>query len=454
MLTANRFTVLPTRECRNRLEEALSNRRPIARGESNRAAVIAIQSALADLNHNYLLAAEIDGYFGQRTYSAVESFQRDYGLAADGMVGHQTMSQLDMLYSGEVVRKPRGLSIHVGVDYLDPGHYGDAFSLDSCVNDARKMQELATAIGYDTMLLENEAATVASFTGFMRSAINDLCDGDSLLVTFSGHGAQIPNLSADPESDSKDETLCFYDRMLVDDEFYALLAQFREGVRVHGIFDSCHSGTVVKDLDQVNQEIEEYRADILARLRESDESGAASVKSVEVESVMVATRSLAGGGRATKDRTTESAKAPGSSNRQKVDEAIAALFVDLYADEIATAANKKQIDEADWRRIYDTNKSMYDAIINVVGPAEHQQISCSMVSLSACADAQTTPSGRVYSLFTYNLIAAWREGKYDGSYRQFHDKLRNIARADATPQLNTFGNRLAEARLYDRPFVI
>ena len=108
MLLAHRFTAIPTRNCRMRLEEAQSNAMPIARGESNHSAVTAIQSALADLNRLYLSTAEVDGYFGPRTYAAVEAFQRDYGLAADGIVGRQTLTQLDTLFSSDVVRNPVG----------------------------------------------------------------------------------------------------------------------------------------------------------------------------------------------------------------------------------------------------------------------------------------------------------------------------------------------------------
>jgi hypothetical protein len=67
MLTARRFTALPTRDCRTRLDAALANQRAIARGEPHRGAVSAIQAALADLSQGYLLAAEIDGFFGLRT---------------------------------------------------------------------------------------------------------------------------------------------------------------------------------------------------------------------------------------------------------------------------------------------------------------------------------------------------------------------------------------------------
>ena len=49
----------------------------------------------------------------------------------------------------------------------------------------------------------------------MRGAITDSFAGDSVLITFSGHGSQLPNNSDDQETDSLDETLCFYDRMFV-----------------------------------------------------------------------------------------------------------------------------------------------------------------------------------------------------------------------------------------------
>lgn len=448
MFMSHRFNTIPTKDCRDRLEAALANRRPIARGEQHRGAVVAIQSALADLNRGYLLHAEIDGYFGLRTYNAVEAFQRDYGLVADGIVGKQTMMQLDTLYSSDVIRQPRGLSIHVGVDRLDPVHYGDEFRLSSCVNDARKMCEIAESLGYTAVTFENENATVSNFTGFMRGAISDLVAGDSLLVTFSGHGSQIPNNSADEEADELDETLCFFDRMLVDDELYALLAQFREGVRVHAIFDSCHSGTVAKDLEQQTKDREEYQKKSLDLLKGSAERET-GVPIEEVKDQPISAdgilKALDG------DKPKFAQQKP--TNKKEVDDKTAALFADLYTDQIPTEKNKKQIDRSDWSRIYKDNQSLYDAIKNVVGPQENQQLSCSVITLSACHDSQTTPAGRLYSLFTYNVISTWRSSGFEGSYRQFHNKLVDISPPDATPQLNTYGTNLASTRTYDRPFV-
>lgn len=461
MLTAHRFTVVPTQDCRKRLEAALANERPIARGETHRGVVVAIQYALSDLNRGYLLAAEIDGYFGPRTQAAVEAFQRDYGLVADGIVGRQTMSQLDTLYSGDVIRQPVGRSIHVGVDRLDTAHYGGEFALASCVNDARKMREIAESLGYNAVILENEQATVANFTGFMRGAISDLFAGDSLLVTFSGHGSQLPNSSDDEEADLLDETLCFYDRMLLDDEFYALLAQFREGVRVHAVFDSCHSGTVAKLLGFApmpkdvlfKQEQQAKHTKTLTTIKTlttvttvtvAPANGAAEEEGEEVTGQPIAVDSLS---KALEGERPELGSPP--QPKKDLDKDIAELFADLHAESVTGSPKSIQF----FSPIYDKNKNLYDAIKNVVGPQENQQLSCSVVTLSACQDSQTTPAGQVYSLFTYNLMTAWNSGSFDGSYRHLHRSLMKVGPPDATPAINTYGPNVAEARLYERPLV-
>lgn len=459
MLTARRFTTVPTKDCQERLAAAQSNQRPIARGENHRGAVIAIQSALSDLNQGYLYSGEVDGYFGSRTFAAVEAFQRDYGLVADGIVGKQTLSQLDALFSSDVMRQPLGMSIHIGVDRLDATHYGGEFTLASCVNDARKMKEIAEDIGYDAVILENEDATVANFTGFMRAAIDDLFDGDALLVTFSGHGSQLPNSSNDEEADLLDETLCFYDRMFLDDEFYALLGQFREGVRVHAVFDSCHSGTVAKVI-MVSEEKEVYFNSTLGSLKEISTvavagpltepvtalgSDGGDSMGAEPQSVQpISGKSI---GKALEGEKPDFAPAPAPTKELADD--VAGLFADLYSD--YNTGKAKSIDM--FYPIYENNKSLYDAIGNVVGPQENQQLGCSVVTLSACQDSQTTPAGQVYSLFTYNVMSAWNSGAFRGSYSQFHRSLVSVGRADATPALNTYGSSRAEARLYDRPFV-
>ena len=70
--------------------------------------------------------------------------------------------------------------------------------------------------------------------------------GDICVITYSGHGGQVFDQSGD-EADGKDETWCFYDGDLVDDEIHDLLKEFKEGTRVLIISDSCFSGTIFKN---------------------------------------------------------------------------------------------------------------------------------------------------------------------------------------------------------------
>jgi metacaspase-1 len=462
MLAARRFTAIPTQDCRRRLEDALSNARPIARGEAHRAAVAAIQAALSDLNRGYLVEAEVDGFFGLRTAAAVEAFQRDYGLAADGIVGQQTMRQLDTLYTSDVIRQPVGRSVHIGVDYVDRNHYGSDFPLASCVNDARKMCEIAESLGYDATTFENEEATVANFTGAIRGAISDLFPGDSLMITFSGHGSQLPNNSDDVEADLLDETLCFYDRMMIDDELFALLAQLREGVRVHAVFDSCHSGTVHKDplvnhiplgfkevqeifFSETNKTLKQLTTVTTVTVLAPDPEQPEKIIEQPISGQPISTKELS---KALDDEEPAMSEPP--KPKKSLDDDVASLFADLNT--YARTGRPKGIDAKESFPIYKLNKNLYDAIKNVVGPQENQHLSCTLVSLSACQDSQTTPAGQVYSLFTYNIMTAWDKG-FTGSYNQFYRSLMNVAPSDATQALNTEGSRLAEARLYDRPFV-
>ena len=461
MLKARRFTTVPTRECCARLEQALSNAKPIAQGDLHRPAVSAIQSALCDLNRGYLSEAEVDGYFGDRTASAVEAFQRDYGLAADGFVARQTLAQLDALYASEVVRAPIGQGVLVGVNSVDPAHYGGDFPLTSCVNDARKMAEISASLGYDVTIFENEQATVSNFTAAVRTAVSALYAGDSLFIFFSGHGSQIPNTD-ESEADLLDETLCFHDRMMIDDELYSLLAQMRRGVRVHAVFDSCHSGTAYKDLRadvrdpsfaDVRKAIFDIRSPQLKALATvttvtmmaADDERPGEMVSQDVSGQPISSKELTKALDGARAKAAPAAKVVGGA-----DDELASLFADLGADQ--RTGRRKVIDLKESWNIYQRNKGLYSAIKNVIGQRENQQLACTLVALSACQDSQTTAAGQVYSLFTYNIVSSW-SGGYNGSYTQFLRGLKSIAPPDSMPALNTEGSSYAAARAYDRPFV-
>jgi hypothetical protein len=145
----------------------------------------------------------------------------------------------------------RGISIHIGLNRVDSSVYQDEHGnpwdghLEGCENDARAMKAIADELHYDSTLLLNEDATSDGVITALGTSAQGLTGGDILLVTYSGHGGQVPDVNGD-ESDGKDETWVLYDRMLVDDELYQLWAQFEKGVRIFMLSDSCHSGTVAR----------------------------------------------------------------------------------------------------------------------------------------------------------------------------------------------------------------
>ncbi len=140
----------------------------------------------------------------------------------------------------------KGISIHIGLNHVDPNAYGGwSGQLAGCINDARAMQQIAAASGYQTTCILDEQATADQVISAIGQSSSCLASDDILLVTYSGHGGQVPDVNGD-EDDGKDETWVLYDRMLIDDELYQLWAQVGSGVRVFVLSDSCHSGTVAR----------------------------------------------------------------------------------------------------------------------------------------------------------------------------------------------------------------
>lgn len=73
----------------------------LKKGEQGEAVKL-IQEALLKAGHalpKSVKDGKPDGHFGSETRSAVWKFQRDYGLSTDGVVGQNTMRQLDSVYA-------------------------------------------------------------------------------------------------------------------------------------------------------------------------------------------------------------------------------------------------------------------------------------------------------------------------------------------------------------------
>lgn len=150
-----------------------------------------------------------------------------------------------------------GLCISIGLNNFDKNHYGRDGSLIACENDANDIAEIAKNKGFTTKILLTQDATTKAVISELYSAAKSLVSGDILVLYYSGHGGQIGDVTSD-EDDKLDETWCLYDRMLVDDELYSLWSNFKSGVRILVLSDSCSSGTVIKDMLMANWSISPF----------------------------------------------------------------------------------------------------------------------------------------------------------------------------------------------------
>ena len=142
-----------------------------------------------------------------------------------------------------------GMSLHIGLNSVDPNSYeGWDGQLVACENDANSMQEIASSLGYTTKKLLTREATRATVIKAISDAAGKLGSDDIFFLTYSGHGGQVPDTNGDEPDDHKDETWVLYDGEMVDDELYELYTKFKAGTRIVVLSDSCHSGTVAKEM--------------------------------------------------------------------------------------------------------------------------------------------------------------------------------------------------------------
>jgi hypothetical protein len=127
---------------------------------------------------------------------------------------------------------------------------GTDMDLQGCVNDATDWAGVLSERGFKVASLLDDQATKAAMLKSMGELIGKAGKGDTLVITFSGHGTYQPDTDGD-EIDGLDEALCPYDlqtngEALTDDEIRNLFLTRKAGVRIVLISDSCHSGTVTR----------------------------------------------------------------------------------------------------------------------------------------------------------------------------------------------------------------
>lgn len=140
----------------------------------------------------------------------------------------------------------KGISLNIGLNYVDPDHYsGWDGKLSGAEFDANDMNLITKSQGLQSTKLIRSEATRAAVILAIKNAASTLTADDLFVISYSGHGGQLPDINGD-EDDTMDETWCLFDGEIVDDELSNLWSTFQKGVRILVISDSCHSGTVAK----------------------------------------------------------------------------------------------------------------------------------------------------------------------------------------------------------------
>jgi metacaspase-1 len=118
---------------------------------------------------------------------------------------------------------PKGIALTIGLNAVDPGHYaGWSGELNACEADAEDMASIAKTRHFTVSTLLTKSATRAAVKDGVKKAAAELASGDIFMVSYSGHGGQIPDRNRD-EPDAMDETWCLYDGEMLDDELFAYL---------------------------------------------------------------------------------------------------------------------------------------------------------------------------------------------------------------------------------------
>jgi hypothetical protein len=131
--------------------------------------------------------------------------------------------------------------------------------LQGCINDARGIEAAVRPLAATTRLLLDSDVTRAVFLRTWREMVADSAPGDTLLITYSGHGCQErgpgPSATADglrnafllASFDSSKAGL--YQERILDDEMQGLWKSVQGRNKIIFVADACHAGGMTRRVD-------------------------------------------------------------------------------------------------------------------------------------------------------------------------------------------------------------
>jgi hypothetical protein len=281
--------------------------------------------------------------------------------------------------------------VHIGLNAVDPGHYaGWSGSLKACEADANEMAKIAKKSGMESTVLLTTQGTRSEALASIRAAATQLKHGDFFLLSYSGHGGQVCDVTGGEEN-KQDTTWCLYDGQLIDDELYMELSRFAAGVRILVLSDCCHSG---------------------ASTRARSETTPPGTRSKMMPPDIA-------------DRTYQQNKAL----YDKLQKAVAkAAGSGIHLNDIfAMVAVLPRVSR----------------IVRRLKPA--------VIFIAGCQVNQTSVDGALNGAFTEQLVKVWNSGEFRGDYIKFHAQIKTGLPSSQTPNLIPLG---AVKFLRQRPFSI
>ena len=133
----------------------------------------------------------------------------------------------------------------IGINYLNT-----PYQLNGCIDDTTRMKDLLSTHGFSDFKILTDLTVVKPTKSNILNEIKNLIvnskAGDILFFYFSGHGSYTYDRNND-ELDGKDEMIISTDLQgVIDDELKSVLqTNLPREVTIIGLFDSCHSGTIL-----------------------------------------------------------------------------------------------------------------------------------------------------------------------------------------------------------------
>lgn len=305
----------------------------------------------------------------------------------------------------------KGMSLHIGLNHVNPNAYnGWDGALAGCINDANSMQSIAVSQGFQTQKLIDGQATSSQVVSKISEISEQLQSGDIFLLTYSGHGGQLPDQTGE-EEDGMNETWVLYDRELLDNELYCLWSRFAAGVRIFVTSDSCHSGTVVRLLFKEQTKKRGKNYDILALQKASEE-------------------------KLVRDKTVVSTAGDSKSFMR----AMANPKPKFIPIDVSLRAFEKKLEE-------------YRYYSSISGKKEQNPIVAHLIFISGCQDNQFSYDGDQNGLFTGNLLQVWANGGFSGSHVSFYTNISALMPSYQTPNYMVLGNPV-QGYAEQKPFSI